>query len=273
MIGLTRDDAHVYTAHYPPAEPVTLTSITTALKALDKPAIAPWARRVTAEAAVRNLPTLVEMLKMGSEADTIKFLTSLADNRRDAKADVGTRVHALCEALVNGHEVSIAEDEAPYMAAFDAFRNDYRPRWTAVEYMVANLTVGYAGTGDDVAWLPCPVHNKECRYRFDKKTMGINDKGQPKGPYRETGLQLAAAEYAEFCGRPDDPKQYAVPQAEHCAVLALLENGKYVFVPYAVTRRTFDAFVNTLRAWEWLNGEAKSIIGQPLTSALLREAA
>ena len=270
-VGLSHDSSHVYTANYPDEPPRTFTSITTALKALDKPAIPIWARNMTAEAAVRNLEMLGTMVREAGPQAAIDWLAKPADHKRDSKADLGTRVHALVEARINGVPTTIAEDEAPYMAAYDQFHADWVVGYTATEYMVCSYRHEYAGTGDFVAVVNCPFDGRECRYRVDTKTMGVNKQGQPKGPYRETALQLAAAHYAEFSGRPGDPVKYAVPPADHHAVLALVENGTYRFVPYAVTAVTFQAFLDTLGAWRWLNGEAKTVIGQPLSR--LEEAA
>lgn len=266
MSGLSRDKNHVYTAHYPPADPVTLPySITTALKAVDKsgPLIG-WAKRLTAEAAVRNLDMVARMVAEGGERAAVDYLKRLADHKRDTKANIGTRVHSLIEAVVHEQPIEIADDERPFMAAYETFTKERQPVYIAAEYMVCSLAHGYAGTGDLVVRMWCPADARVCRYRLDTKTMGVDEKGVPKGPYSETAMQLAAAEFAEFSGRPGDVNKYMVPAADHCGVLALYEDGTYAVVPYEVTRDTFEAFLAALRLWRWLQGPAKSAIGQPL---------
>lgn len=270
-VGLTRDDNHVYTANYPGESVRQLVSITTALKALDKPAIPIWARRQTAEAAVNNLPMLTTMIETAGKEATADYLIKVADHTRDTKADTGTDVHSLIESyyLTLRQAVPTVDGaSAAFWRAFLEFDRIWQPQVIAVEYMVCNLTYGYAGTGDLVVLMWCPVDNKFCRFRLDTKTMGVSErganKGKRKGPYRETALQLAAAEYAEFVGRGDDPKKYTVPKADHCGVLALVEDGSHAVIPYTVTPRTFQAFLSALDDWNWMQGEGKTAIGQPL---------
>lgn len=274
QVGLWRDEQHRYTAAYPGEEPQTYSiSITDALKSLDKPAIPIWKARLTAEAAVKNVTRLAEMVTEGGTEATVEYLMKIADHKRDAKAATGTDVHSLIEGYylaARTPPLLVAPEVQPYWDAFLRFDDEFRPDVIAVEYLVCSPTYGYAGTGDLVALMWCSADAKLCRFRLDAKTMGVYPAGHMKagrlkGPYVETALQLAAAEYAEFCGRPGDPKKYSVPRADHCGVLALAEDGRYQVVPYSVDKSTFVAFRAALAARRWLTGEAKTVIGQPLT--------
>lgn len=270
--GLSHDDNHVYTLNYPGESVRQLPSITTALKALDKPAIPVWARQMTAAAAVENIDMLATMVREGGRDATVEYLVKIADHKRDTKAGTGTDVHKLVELFyTNGRQAPETVDAvaAPYWAAFLDFDRRWQPAVLAVEYMVASPRVGYAGTGDLVVAMQCPVDGRVCKFRLDTKTMGVyppghRKAGQRKGPYRETAMQLAAAHYAEFAGRPNDPLKYVVPSADHCGVLALAEDGSHAVVPYTVTPATFVAFRAALSAWNWMQSEGKSVIGQPL---------
>ncbi len=251
-VGLSRDKAHRY--FWNGQGP--LTSITTAIKALDKsgPLVA-WSKRETAACAVRNVDMLATLVQTGGPQAAIDWLKRIPDYQRDSAADLGTRVHALAESIELGHDPDIASDEAPYVAAYRQWRADYSPIVHASEYLVCSLTHGYAGTGD------LNVTLAGTRWALDIKTS--------KGTYPETGLQLAAAVNAEFAGRPGDPNQYTVPPADRCGVLHLRPDGTYGLVPYAVTPDTFRAFLTALDLWRWLQGEAKAIVGQPLTGGQL----
>jgi hypothetical protein len=253
-VGLCRNDAHEYFVD----GDGPLVSITTAIRAVDKSGpLMGWAKRLTAEAAVRNLDMVRRMVDEGGEKAAVEFLKRLAEHKRDKAADIGTRVHALAEAIARKQPVQINDDEQPYVDAYMAWLRDFRPEFIAAEYMVANLTHRYAGTGDAVVLMG------GARFRLDTKTTAVTD-GRVNGPYSETALQLAAANYAEFAGRPGDPKRYSVPRADYHAVLHLRSDGTYAVVPYDVTPDTFEAFLAALRLWRWLQGPAKSVVGQAL---------
>ncbi len=135
-LGLSHDENHVYTANYPD-EPLTkYTSITTALKALDKPAIPIWARQTTARAAVENVATLTKMIEEGGAEATIEYLVRIADHKRDTKADSGTRVHALIdEFYTSGRQMpqTIEDDVLSYWRAFLDFDAAWKPEVIATE--------------------------------------------------------------------------------------------------------------------------------------------
>ena len=116
------------------------------------------------------------------------------------------------------------------------------------QIMIANLKEGYAGTLD----LILEMDGK--RWLVDIKTAK-----EGKGPYAETGLQLAAYAKGEFIGKPNDPTKYPMPRCQRFAVLALRPGG-YEFVPYAVDGETYAAFLAALRVSTWLQGQSKTII-------------
>src|SRR3970282_1753202 len=93
--------------------------------------------------------------------------------------------------------------------------------------MVCNLALGYAGTGDLIG----KVDGK--RWLVDIKTSQ-----EGKGPYPETGLQLAGYAKAEFFGRPGDPVKHRLPPCTRFGVLHLSPAG-YRLVEYRVDRETW----------------------------------
>ncbi len=272
-VGLCRNEKHEY--WWNGAGP--LTSITTAMKAVDKSdPLMGWAHRETAKAALRHLvpisahvynhgmPDVTCPICMsagprwdGPVAAAENYLKRMPGYQRDKAADMGTRVHRLAEAIAYGQDPEIAEDEAPRVTAYLQWKLDYKPVIHAVEYMVCHLGHGYAGTGD----LNATLGNE--RWCIDIKTGS--------GAYQETALQLAAAVYAEFSGRPGDPQRYRVPPADRFGVLHLRADGTYGLIPYAVTDATFVAFLEALDLWRWLQGEAKTVMSMPLTGGQLPE--
>ncbi len=246
--GLFMSSNHKYSGAYDGVPFGPLTSVTTAIGALHKGALVPWAVRLTATSAVDHVGELAANVQSFGREPTISLLTKLADQDRDAAASRGTDVHALAAAIIEGNPVHETDEQRPYLDAFRSWLLATMPKVVASEQMIANLTEGYAGTFDLIA----EMQGK--RWLIDIKTAKDG-----KGPYPETGLQLAAYAKAEFIGKPNDPVKHPMPRCQRFAVLALRPGG-YEFVPYAVDAETYAAFLAALRVSTWLQGQSKTII-------------
>jgi len=251
VIGLTRDEKHNYRWNDGPVLP----SVTTIIGVVDKSGpLVGWAKRITAEAAVAHRDELEGWVGSFGQDGAVGMLTKAATAQRDKAANAGTDVHALAEALVRGMEPEIPTELAPYVAAYQAFLDEWRPDFLAAEEMVCNLTHGYAGTLDSIA-------------RIDGETWLLDIKTS-KGVYPETGLQLAAYANAEFVGRAGTPKRFRLPRIERCGVIHVRPEG-YRLVPFEVDRSTFGAFLAAKAIHDW---RAVATVGTPL-QASAKEAA
>jgi hypothetical protein len=248
-LGLTRDAKHVYTWNDGTTVVSPLTSVTTAIGAVDKSGVlVNWAKLETAKCAVRNLALVGDMVTAGGPASAVDWLKRIPDYQRDLAADLGTRVHSLAEQVGRGDKVELSPIELPYIAAFRRFLEESGFVIELSEFMVANLTLGYAGTGDLIGKLDGK------RWLLDIKTSQVG-----KGPYAETGLQLAGYAKAEFIGRPGEPTKHKLPPCQRFAVLHLSPAG-YRLVPYAVDAETWRTFRAALVVSRWLGGQAKTIM-------------
>jgi hypothetical protein len=152
-----------------PADPsVAYESVTTILSGSeDKPWLAPWAAKLTAEYAVDNLGDVTAVASSLGRDAAVRLLKDVAAVLRDLKADVGSYVHDVIEALILGAEIPDLPahlrgvdvdgeplDVAPIVDGFLAFRADHGPVFHLAEATVANPIHGYAGTLDLVAYLP-----------------------------------------------------------------------------------------------------------------------
>ena len=171
------DGSRTYT--YPPTGE-QLWSVTTILSATEgKPFLVPWAARLAAEYAVSNLDLLAKTI---GAADTpeqgwqaaVDLCKSQARQVRELKADVGSYVHSVVEALClwaaspdgTGDQVALpllpdhlaghfyddddrVEDVADWMIeGFMAFIVQWRPEVLAAEMTVFHQPLGIAGTLD-----------------------------------------------------------------------------------------------------------------------------
>lgn len=252
MNGLTRDANHIY--RWNGSDP--LPSVTTIVGVLDKSGpLVGWAKREVANASIRNLDTLATMVKTAGIDSAARWLATIPGYQRDTAANLGSDVHALAEAISKGQDVLIPEEVAPFLAAFQAWRNEWSPRYLAAEEMVCSLKHGYAGTLDAIVEIAGET------WLVDYKTS--------KGVYPETALQLAAYAHADFIGRPGIAHRFRLPRATQHAVLHLTRDG-YEFVPFEVTPDTFRAFLAAKDLWAWREGEAKRVIGEVLGPRIAR---
>jgi hypothetical protein len=234
------------------------------MKAVDKsgPLIG-WAKKATAECAIRNLPMVTEMVKTGGPQAAVDWLKRIPDYQRDTSADLGTRVHILAEKVAFGESPEVTDEEAPFVTAYRRFLVDWQPQFLRVEAMVCNLSHSYAGTLDFLAVLD------------GKVTLGDIKTGS--GAYSDAGLQLAALGGAEFVGWAGDPRKHPLPHIEQYVVLHLrpdlYPDTGYRLIPYRVTADTFWKFLEAKSLWEWLQGDAKTVMGAPLTAPVLEVAA
>ena len=254
VLGLTRSETHGYQWYDGKTSTTILPSVTTIMGILDKsgPLIG-WAKRITAEAAVDNRDQMAGWVEMAGRDGAISLLTKAATQKRDKAADVGTRVHALAESIARGQPVELTDEERPFLTAYQRFLEEWQPRYLAAEEMVVSLRHGYGGTFDAI------VEMAGDTWMLDTKTS--------KGVYSETSLQLAAYTFADFIGRPADPKRYSIPPITAYGVLHLRPEG-YEVVPYDVTPQTFEAFLQARALYDWRETEAKAIMGSPLGRAI-----
>lgn len=240
-VGLTRDERHKYQWNGGAKVP----GVTSVLKALDKSGpLVGWAKRETAACAIRNIELLTVMVKDGGPVAAVEWLKRTPDYQRDTAADLGTRVHALAEAISRGQEIEVDEAAAPFVEQYQRWVATAKPEVLNAEYMVFSATHRYGGTADMAARI------KGETWLIDIKTGS--------GAYAETSLQLAALHNAEWAGRPGDPKKYGIPKATRFGVLHVRPE-KAELIPYDVTDAEFRAFVACRYLTDWLEFRAPAI--------------
>jgi hypothetical protein len=248
QIGLARDEHHNY--YLDGKGPIT--SVTTVLKIVDKsgPLIG-WAKRVTAEAALRHADELGKWIEDFGNDGAVSMLTKASNVIRDKAANAGQEIHGYAEAIAKGQEVEVPEDLSPFVNALLQWMKDFEPEYLAAEEMVYSRH-GYAGTLDAIVRIAGEV------WLLDYKTS--------KGVYEETALQLAAYGAADFIGRAGDPNRYEIPAVQQYGVVHIRPEGAEL-VPFDVTG-AFEAFLAAKRLAEWRSG--KDIVGRPVGPALLK---
>lgn len=92
-----------------------------------------------------RLPSVTEICRFATDRD----FSGVPPHMREAAAERGTLIHALCvEFDING-EVECPPELSGYLQAYADFKRDYRVKeWQWIERIVGGLEVGYAGTLD-----------------------------------------------------------------------------------------------------------------------------
>jgi hypothetical protein len=247
-VGLYRTERHVYHWAGGPGMP----GVTSVISKIDKsgPLIA-WAKGVTADAALSDLPGLTAMAADRGQAVAKAFLTAHATGESDAAKKLGVSVHRLAEQITRGEQVDVPAEQLDYIDAYNRFRNDWSPNFKSLEHYVANLSLGYGGTFDFIA-------------EIDGK-MTLGDLKTGKGHYVETRLQLSALGHAEFLGLPGDPTKYEIPPIEQYVVLHV-RPGAYPdgYQLYRVDLSGHDwvAFMGALAIYRW--AQLRPSKGEPM---------
>ena len=158
---------------YPPTGQ-RLISVTTVLSATDgKPFLVPWAAKLAAEYAVSHLAELREVAAAEGSDAAVKLAKDQAKIVRERKADAGSYVHSVVEALIlwaaspdgTGSDIAlpvlpehledVTYDGDPLpevvdwmVTGFLNFVSDFAPQFEASEMVTFNVPLGVAGTLD-----------------------------------------------------------------------------------------------------------------------------
>lgn len=232
-----------------------LISVTNALNALAKPALAPAAAKVTAEYCMAQLPRAVKASRTPADAEAfLKAAKAEHKNVWESRAGIGTRVHVQAEAHALGKPIAEDEDAAPFIDQYRKFLADAGVNLAedveAVEVTVLHRTARYAGTADLWLWLRSEFHGMPPGlWLIDIKTSLTKP---PSAFYRDHVLQLAGLRFAEVALAPDD-SEHEVPEFAGAAILNLRQD-RYGFIPSPSDEAAHAAFCHLVNASYYLHG-------------------
>jgi len=220
-------------------------SVTTIINnGIPKPYLTGWAKKVTAEAAARDLDLLPQIHEREGDGGVIAWLKGAADRARDRAGVMGNDVHKAAEAWVLEKPApDWTEEQAPYMKGLLKWFEDYKPTFVAAEVPVFSDSERYAGTLDGI--LELDRDDARLMWQVEEKRpvrLIVDYKTSAKGPYPETGLQLAAYRFADtWLGLPDG-SEAPMPEIDGGAVLHVRPR-KTVLIPYRCDRAVFQFFL------------------------------
>lgn len=273
-----------------------LRSVTTILGGgVPKPALMFWSASTCTDCAIENLPLLVAASRFPEQlAELRSWILRAHTRKKDERAEVGSAVHKIVEARllgttppavieVNGEEWAIDGPElAPYIANFHRFEEEWKPRWTASEMVVANPEHGYAGTldytigadgliGEALAaqgWSIDPALD----LMGDTKTGGDWDRttsqGHVHGVYPEAGLQMSAYRRAKVCWLRDGSR-VPMPETNEVGIVLHLRPEGYRIYPARCGDLEYSYFRHAQMVDEWSSRIASAKADQPVIGKAL----
>lgn len=213
--------------------------VTGILKVLDKPALMKWAASTVAE-FVANQPSLVDLMaEHGGPGPLRAYLKEIPWQRRDDAGARGNVLHDHAEALLHGHEVDVAEQDAPVMESALEFMEDWHIEPLLIETPVASREHWYAGTLDLIAKYRHPVTGIEGTAIWDWKSG--------KAIYPEYAMQLCAYAFAEFSGLNGD--ESPLPKTDASFGVHIRSDG-YDVHPFEFGPQVYEEFVAIRRVAE-----------------------
>jgi hypothetical protein len=202
-------------------------------------------------------------LPLDVEQAVARFKGAFRD-RRQERADEGTRAHTLAEKLTLDLPLpsDLEKQDEAYADAYMAFWSDHKVEPVEVEATVYNYAYGYAGTADLFAVIdgvPSVV---------DYKTRGDVPDEKKLARYGllfdENRLQLAALAACEYVAVPHAVESGSywsyenAPEAAQAVGVVLLPDGTYrtETLDREALDRWYDGFLGCLRTWHALKGAA-----------------
>lgn len=228
---------------HPNRPDVLYLSVTNALSVINKPALVGWAARTVAEEAMANLPSLIRNSRSPAKrAEAIDRLRGRPYAKRDAAADLGSRIHAAAEDHALEKPGAVDDDVRPFLEQYVRFRDDFQPEYEASEATVAHHDLLYAGTLDAIVVIGGR------RLMVDYKTSSTRP---VDSIYDEYLCQLAAYRYAQSLWLPDGSEE-PVPQVDGCAVLNIRAND-YALIEVDADEAAFEAFQAAIALSRWMS--------------------
>ena len=189
-----------------------VTSVTTLLNLLAKPALVKWAARSAADYAVNEWDHLAALPLMERQ----KAIASAPDLAKNTAAAKGTAIHDLAERMVAGESVEVADELLPKVQGLARWLERQTFKVVATERMVFSDEddelglCSFAGKFDALA--DCP-----------RRGLGLLDWKTGSGVYDDMAVQLAGYRAADFhvIDDTDQPK----PQIRWAGVVHIRADG------------------------------------------------
>lgn len=241
--------------------------VTSVVGMLPKPFLVHWAARMTAEAAVSNLPAVAAIAER-DEAGAVDYLRNSHARYTKLRAKVGSDAHDMFERMIRLEEIGrVHPDLEPYRLGFAEFLTVVRPELVRAEDVCWSDTHGYAGSFDAILRVRLddegradPVNGTPHLLMVDWKTS--------KASYPDVALQLSAYANADRIVAPDGTSE-PMPKVDGAAVFHITPDG-WVLKPVRIDDEIFGIFLTLRRVFEWDRSISKTVFGRAIAESARR---
>lgn len=187
---LFNDDSHIYYN-----EDNRIPSVTTILSAIAKPALVPWAAKVTSE-------YIADKIKPGVAYDELQLNEIFESgkkahlNSKQSAGQAGTLIHNWISSYIKGEapDMPVSEEMVRSIEKFLKWVKEYNVEFVASEEMIYSIKYGYTGTFDFI-----------CRINGE---LVMGDIKTSSGIWDEYWLQVAAYQLAREEEFPQEKYAY-----------------------------------------------------------------
>ncbi len=241
--------------------------VTSVVGMLPKPFLVHWAARMTAEAAVGNLPAVASIAER-DETGAIDYLRNAHSRYTRLRAKVGSDAHDLFERMIRGEFIGrVHPDLEPYRDGFAEFLEAVRPELVRAEDVAWSSTHHYAGSFDAIIRVQLGEDGKPDHENGTWHTL-IVDWKTSKSAYPDVALQMSAYAHADLIISPDGVSE-PMPEFDGAAVLHITPDG-WVFKPVRIDREVFDVFLVLRRVFQWDRETSKTVFGRAIAQSARR---
>jgi hypothetical protein len=248
-------------------------SVTTILRAVNKPALINWAANEERKLIMDALRNCMDSIPQGQKMSRLQFFSRLEDFIGEQKAhvkirnkagDIGSEIHAMAEWQLRrelkqevGPEPKLSDPALQGWSAWDDWRQRTNLVPLLVEQTVWSNKHGYAGTLDLLCEMDLPVQDIDGEFtNLEGRGKVMADWKSGKGIYVESRLQTAA--YVEALIEMGHAEHGLHGMVVRVPKIVGDPNVEVGFIPNRKLKRYFDAFLHTKELWHFLD-EAKAL--------------
>lgn len=250
-----------------PETAIKYPGVTSVVGMLPKPFLVWWAARMTAEAAVANLPAVASIAER-DEAGAVDYLRNAHSRYTKLRARIGSDAHDLFERMARGEAIGrVHPDLEPYRQGFAEFLALVRPELVRAEDIAWSDTHQYAGSFDAILRVRLGEDGKPDHVSGEWHTL-IVDWKTSKSTYPDVALQMSAYAHADKIISPDGSSE-PMPEFDGAAVLHITPDG-WAFKPVRIDPEVFDIFLTLRKVFTWDRDISKTVIGRAIAESARR---
>ncbi|MEU3060641.1 hypothetical protein [Streptomyces subrutilus] len=250
-----------------PETAIKYPGVTSIVAMLPKPFLVWWAARMTAEAAVSNLPAVASIAER-DEVGAVDYLRNAHSRYTKLRARIGSEAHDLFERMARGEAIGrVHPDLEPYRQGFAEFLEMVRPELVRAEDIAWSDTHQYAGSFDAILRVRLGEDGKPDHVSGEWHTL-IVDWKTSKSTYPDVALQMSAYAHADKIVAPDGTSE-PMPEFDGAAVLHITPDG-WAFKPVRIDPEVFDIFLTLRKVFTWDRDISKTVIGRAIAESARR---